>query len=126
MYNPTIGGTADQAVSVTAYSFYNHYQAKGWVLTDAAQAEADLDYIRGPEGPQGPQGPAGTSTVAGYRHTQGSAATTWTVAHNLGHKPLVQTLDAAGNMIMGSVVHVDDDNLTISFEEALAGSAFMI
>jgi hypothetical protein len=37
------------------------------------------------QGPQGPPGPPGTSLS--YTHTQGSAASTWTVNHNLGFRP---------------------------------------
>lgn len=75
----------------------------------------------GPQGPTGPPGPAGPS--GGYTHTQGAAATTWTVTHNLGYRPAVQAFTAGGVSVWGSLVHLDDNTCTITFALAITGTA---
>lgn len=71
------------------------------------------------EGMQGPQGDPGV--VEEYVHTQSSASTTWTVAHNLGRKPLVTVLSPGNVEIRGDVTHLTDNTLVISFNTALTG-----
>jgi len=58
-----------------------------------------------------------------YLHTQAVAATTWTVNHNLGHRPSVELLNTAGHEIDADVVHVSDNQCTVHLTLALAGSA---
>jgi hypothetical protein len=76
----------------------------------------------GPPGPPGPAGPPGASG-SGYNHTQGSAATTWTINHNLGFKPSVQTFTVGGLEIIGEVQHTSDNQVLVTFNIALAGIA---
>lgn len=77
---------------------------------------------RGPKGDQGDPGLAG----AGYTHTQGSAATTWTIAHNLGLKPSATAYTVGGVEMEGTVTHVSTSVLTIEFNTAVAGYARLV
>lgn len=72
---------------------------------------------QGPPGPPGPEGPAGAS----YVHTQNSAATSWTVNHNLGFFPSVTCLNSGSVEIEGSVIHNSINQCTITFDVAVSG-----
>ncbi len=61
-------------------------------------------------------------TIA-YEHNQAVAGTLWTVDHGLGRRPVVQTIDAAGIVVEGEVVHVSSNQLTVEFSVAIAGKA---
>lgn len=65
-----------------------------------------------------------------YTHTQGSAATTWNINHGLGAKPSVDVfINNAGTVSKAfplSIVHVDDDNVTITWSVARAGYATLV
>ena len=68
-------------------------------------------------------------TAAGYassiKLSQTVAATTWSLAHNIGDQfPVVQVFDTNDNQIIpGRVEMVDDNNLKIYFDTATAGTA---
>lgn len=59
-----------------------------------------------------------------YTHTQGSTATVWSVDHNLGKKPSIQSFDNSGNEIIGEVVHINTNSAIITFSQAVAGVAY--
>lgn len=60
-----------------------------------------------------------------YTHTQSTAATVWTINHNLNRNPSVTTVDSAGNQIEGTVDYTSLDSLTITFTVAIAGYAYL-
>jgi hypothetical protein len=62
-------------------------------------------------------------TDAHYVHTQISAATTWTVTHNLGKYPAIQIFDSANDEVMGDVHHDSTSQATLSFGAAFSGTA---
>lgn len=78
----------------------------------------------GPTGPQGPQGPGGGS-AASYLHDQQVADDVWTIPHALGFFPAVNTFDTAGDEIEGEIAHIDNNNLTVSFNVAVSGQAYL-
>jgi hypothetical protein len=81
----------------------------------------------------GPQGEAGLSGIqseeiadlVSYRHLQGSAATVWTVNHNLNFYPNVTVYDSANSMVEGTVNHTNTVTLTITFSGAISGKAHL-
>jgi hypothetical protein len=78
----------------------------------------------GEQGPPGPPGPPGTGGISDYLHTQASAALMWTVAHNLGRKPLVAVTSPGGVEVLGGeIVHLSDNTLQIIFDDLYAGQA---
>lgn len=72
----------------------------------------------------GPVGPAGSG--AGYNFTQASASDIWTVNHNLGYKPSVQTFTVGGLEMLGEVQHISVNQTVITFNTAVAGTARLI
>ena len=69
-------------------------------------------------------GGGGGGSDAYYMHTQSNAASTWTVAHNLGKKPSVSLTDSTGDEVYGNIHYDDDNQLTVTFSAALGGYAF--
>jgi hypothetical protein len=61
--------------------------------------------------------------------TQGVAATTWTIQHNLGKFPSVGVVDtinvANGQIYYGDVKYIDSNNLTVTFASAFSGKAYL-
>ncbi len=74
----------------------------------------------GATGPQGPPGPAGGGT---FDYEQMSAATVWTINHNLGRYPAVTVTDYSGNVVYGDVLYVSTNQVTITFSGAEGGYA---
>lgn len=60
-----------------------------------------------------------------YTHVQGTAATFWTITHNLNRFPAVTVVDSGGNVGWGAVQYVDANTLTIAFSAAFAGKAYL-
>lgn len=58
-------------------------------------------------------------------HTQAVANTLWTVTHNLGKYPSVRIKDGTGHSIVGDIVDVSINELTIEFTSAQAGVAII-
>lgn len=73
------------------------------------------------QGIQGPPGSGGGG--ARYVHTQGSAATTWTVNHNLGFLPQVTVLSPGGIEVEAQVTHTSANQAVITFNTAQTGQA---
>lgn len=82
---------------------------------------ADLLVIETAE--QGPAGPAGEGAGSRYTHVQDSAASVWTVAHNLGRYPAITVLDHLGAEICPDVRHLDLTTARITHSVPLAGRA---
>lgn len=68
----------------------------------------------------------GSGGVTAYVHTQSTPATTWTINHNLGRLPQVEVFSVGGVQMFGDVTHVSDNQTTIDFNTALAGTARLI
>lgn len=80
--------------------------------------------VVGPQGPPGPTGPAGPPGPAGggtFDYEQMSAATVWTVNHDLGRYPAVTVTDYSGNVVYGDVEYINTNTVTITFSAAEGG-----
>lgn len=60
-----------------------------------------------------------------YVHTQAIASNLWTINHNLGRYPSVTVVDTANSKVYGDVFYNDENSLTISFNGAFSGKAFL-
>lgn len=58
-----------------------------------------------------------------YVHLQGSPSKTWSFEHNLDKKPSVTIIDSSGNMVVGSLVYVDLNNISLTFASPISGEA---
>lgn len=70
-------------------------------------------------------GPSDIPPLVAYQHTQSSASTTWTIAHNLNFFPNVTVIDSGGNMVEANVTYTNNANLTITFSSAISGVAYL-
>lgn len=77
----------------------------------------DLGSIIGPPGPPG--------KVETTIHNQTTPSATWTITHGFGRYPAVTIVDSAGSVVMGKVDYVDDNTITVSFEAAFSGKAYL-
>jgi len=75
--------------------------------------------IRGLQGEPGPAGPASAFFV----YNQATAASEWTINHNLGFKPSVQAFDTGSQQIEGLVTHLSINTTAIVFVVPVAGFA---
>lgn len=81
-------------------------------------------------GPQGPGGVDGVQaddvvSLVSYRHLQTSASSVWAIVHNLNFFPNITVFDSANSQVEGSVTHIDETTLTISFSSAISGKAHL-
>jgi hypothetical protein len=58
-------------------------------------------------------------------HTQVSAASTWTVTHNLGGYPNVTVVDSAGTRVEGDTRYIDQNTVQLSFSAPFSGQAVL-
>lgn len=56
---------------------------------------------------------------------QSTAASVWTITHNLGFYPQVTTVDSTGHEVVGDVTYIDVNTVQVTFSGSFAGSAFM-
>lgn len=62
-------------------------------------------------------------TASRYTHIQSVLAVTWAVNHNLGAHPIVGLEDAGGSTIYGTILHVNSNTLTVTFNRSCTGRA---
>lgn len=60
-----------------------------------------------------------------YTYDQMVPSEVWTIEHNLAFFPNVMTFDSAGTQIVGSVDHIDKNNLVITFSHSNGGKAYL-
>lgn len=57
--------------------------------------------------------------------TQSSPVSVWTITHNLGRFPSVTVVDSLNQVVVGDVAYTNSNILTITFQEAFAGYAYL-
>lgn len=60
-----------------------------------------------------------------YHHVQGLSSTEWVIRHNLGWYPNVTTLDSAGSVSHGELVHDSKNQLRVTFSAPISGNAYL-
>lgn len=86
-------------------------------------ADATTVVATGTTGPRGPVGPSGGASST-LEWTQGLAASTWVIPHDLGYKPNVTVFDDT-TQIFGEIVHDTIDLLHITFAVVTTGTAVL-
>ena len=56
---------------------------------------------------------------------QAAVSDAWAVNHNLGYYPNVTVFDSADSQIEGEVLHISENQLTVSFSSAFSGYAVL-
>ncbi len=57
--------------------------------------------------------------------TQAVASSSWTITHDLDGFPSVSVVDSAGSHVVGDVEYNSTSSITVSFESAFAGTAYL-
>tara|TARA_R110002167_G_scaffold77941_1_gene216042 strand:- start:189 stop:641 length:453 start_codon:yes stop_codon:yes gene_type:complete len=60
-----------------------------------------------------------------YVHDQGVASATWSIPHSLGKFPSIIVVDTAGSVVVGDISYTDINNLTVTFNAAFSGYAYL-
>lgn len=65
----------------------------------------------------------GGGGITAYVHTEASPADIWTINHNKGYKPLIQTFTTGGVEFLADVIHVNENQIQITLGSPVAGFA---
>jgi len=57
--------------------------------------------------------------------SQSTPASVWIIPHNLLKFPSIETVDSSLTEMEGEVVHIDNNNLTITFNKPVSGFAYI-
>lgn len=60
-----------------------------------------------------------------YLHTQGVAASTWTISHHLGTVPDVVIVDVSGQQLLAEIHYPDVNTTVVVHGQPYAGSAYL-
>ena len=60
-----------------------------------------------------------------FAYTQQTASATWTINHNLNFHPNITVVDSGGTIVEGEIQYVDQNNVTLRFQSAFAGIAYL-
>lgn len=60
-----------------------------------------------------------------YIHNQQQSTSSWEIEHNLDRFPSVEVVDSAGSVVIGNIVYVDENNITITFSAPFTGKAYL-
>ena len=81
----------------------------------------------GPKGDKGDKGDPGEKGDPGglpkFVLTQNTPSNTWYVNHNLGYFPDVVIVDSTGEVVYGTITHINENQLVLSFSAAFSGTA---
>jgi len=80
---------------------------------------------QGTQGPQGTQGISGLTLAVSYHHIQGSASSVWEITHNLNFYPNVTTMDSAGAICEGEILHLNRNTVRVTFTSSFSGEAYL-
>lgn len=58
-------------------------------------------------------------------YIQEAASSTWTISHNLGGYPSVTVVDSAGTVVVGEVTYNSSSSVTVAFQSAFSGKAYL-
>lgn len=60
-----------------------------------------------------------------YVHNQSAPSSVWDITHSMGKFPSVSIVDSAGDEVEGTVNHISNTHLTITYTAAFSGKAYL-
>lgn len=60
-----------------------------------------------------------------FTFNQTVSTNVWSITHNLGAFPSVSVIDSVGNFVIGDVSYIDDRSMTLTFNNAFKGKAYL-
>jgi len=58
-------------------------------------------------------------------YVQSIASDSWAITHNLGKFPSVYTVDNSDGVMVGEIIHQNNNKLTITFSAPVTGTAYL-
>ena len=113
------GGRGDDGRPATLTAITVNSLPPGSVASSSFEATGNGGYALTLNVPQAQPAPA----VGPYTHSQATPSTTWTINHNLGFKPVIQSVTTGGRLMRGVVDHVSENQAVIAFNTPVAGQA---
>lgn len=62
-------------------------------------------------------------TDKNFEFVQSTPSASWNINHNLDKRPSITIIDSGNNQVIGDIIYVDNDNVTINFSAAFSGTA---
>jgi hypothetical protein len=90
------------------------------------QDRRDIATISNTFVPNAGGGGGGGGPAARYTHVQGSAASSWTVNHNLGVYAQVAVVNNANELLLADVTYLSPNSVRIDFGRPTTGKAYLI
>jgi len=133
----SVSETTANSVTVVASTFINDAGASSNLFyaasspSDALGSAGDF-YINTSSGEL--WGPKGESSWGSdplplipkrFTYNQASASSSWNISHTLNGFPSVTVVDSAGTVVVGTVSYNSTSSVTVSFESAFAGKAYL-
>ena len=69
--------------------------------------------------------PSTLSRAMSYVHNQSTSLDDWEINHQLNRFPSITVVDSAGTEVEGQVTYIDNDTISILFNGAFSGKAFL-
>lgn len=108
---------------------YNNLTNQPFIPNSTSDLTNDSGYITADEAPvQSVNGKTGDVEVIedkNFVFTQSTATRLWYIVHNLDKYPSVVVVDTGGNTVIGDVEYIDTNIITVSFNAAFSGYAYL-
>lgn len=75
--------------------------------------------------PEGAENLYFTPSRVAYVHTQGTSSSSWVITHNLNFYPNITVKDSAGSIVEGEIVYDSANQVTLNFQAAFSGLAYL-
>ena len=93
--------------------------------TSGAQGIAGSGVTSTDDVPEGVENLYFTTARVAYVHTEGTANSSWVITHNLGFYPNITVKDSAGSIVEGEIVYNSANQVTLNFQAAFSGVAYL-
>jgi len=133
----SVSETDGNSVTVVAATFINDAGAASSLFysngspSDSTGAEGDFyvdvsnGKLYGPKGASSWESDALPLIPKRYTHTQSVASSSWTISHTLDGYPSVTVVDSAGTVVVGKVTYNSTSSVTVDFQGAFTGLAYL-
>ena len=75
--------------------------------------------------PEGVENLYFTPSRVAYVHTQGTSSSSWVITHNLSFYPNIVVQDSAYSVVEGEIVYNSANQVTLNFQAAFSGMAYL-
>jgi len=114
LFNPDQTYLSEDATKINDVSLnFEHVHVEADVTDLDKYTQAEVDAL------------IASATDINYVHVETPASASWVINHALGKNPSVTVIDGSGNTVVGAITYTDVNNLTLDFNTAFAGTAYL-